>query len=217
MIALLLRDALLFEQLAHVVVVQVDGGHHDVAGLLAFQLDDALAEVGLDHLDALRLQIGVHLAFLGEHRLRLHHLLHVVLLEDAVDDFVELVGVLRPVYDDAVLLGGGGKLLQVLVEVGDGVALDGRSLLAQLFPLVKAHGHVVALGAHGPERGVVPLGVCLVLQELFGCFAVLCTHSPAAKISTTCLNSIFSPCFLATPAMCIRHEQSGPVMYSAPV
>ena len=54
-VALFLRDALLLEQFAHVVVVQVDGRHHDVAGFLALQLDDALAEVGFYHFYALAL------------------------------------------------------------------------------------------------------------------------------------------------------------------
>ena len=105
-------------------MVQVDGGHHDMAWLLSLQLDDAFAKVGLDHLDAFRLQIGVHLALFGEHRLRLHHLLHVVILQNAVDDFVELFGVLCPVNLYAVLLGIGGKLVEILVQMGDGVTLD---------------------------------------------------------------------------------------------
>lgn len=48
---------------------------------------------------------------------------------------------------------------------------------ASLFPLVQPHGHVVTLGAHGPERGIVPVGIRLVLQELLGRFAMLCTHN----------------------------------------
>ena len=124
-VALLLRDAFLFEQLAHVVVAQMDGGHHDVRGCLTLQLDDALAQVGFDHLNAFLLEVGVHAALLSEHRLRLHHLLHVVVLQNTVDDFVELLGILRPVYLDTVLFGIGGKLVEIFVEMGDGVALDG--------------------------------------------------------------------------------------------
>ena len=136
MVALLCRDALLLEQFAHVVVVQVDGRHHDVTGLLAFQLDDALAEVGLDHLDTLRLQEGVHLALLRQHRLRLHHLLDMVLLQDVIHDVVELLGVLRPMHDTTVFLGIGGKLVQI-------VALDGTGLLAQLLPFLQTVCHIV--------------------------------------------------------------------------
>ena len=63
----LLTAQFLFEEFAHVVVVQVDGGHHDMAGLLTFQLDDAFAKVCLYHFDAVLLQIGVHLALLRQH------------------------------------------------------------------------------------------------------------------------------------------------------
>ena len=124
-------------------MVQVDGRHHDVTGLLAFQLDDALAEVGLDHLDTLRLQEGVHLALLRQHRLRLHHLLDMVLLQDAIYDVVELLGVLGPMHDTTVFLGIGGKLVQILVEMGDRVALDGTGLLAQLLPFLQTVCHIV--------------------------------------------------------------------------
>ena len=48
-----------------------------------------------------------------------------MVLQDAIDDLIELVGILGPVYDDTVLLGIGGKLLQILIQVCDGMALDG--------------------------------------------------------------------------------------------
>ena len=95
-----------------------------------------------------------------------------MVLQDAVDDFVELLGILSPVNLDAVLLGIGGKLVEIFIQMGDGVALDGRGFLAQLLPLVQSVGHIVALGAHSPERGIVPVGILLVLQELLGGFAM---------------------------------------------
>ena len=187
-VAHVVADAFLLEELAHVVVAQVDGGHDNVAGLLPLQLDDALAEVGLDDLDAACLEVGVHLALLGEHRLRLHHLPNAVLLENLIDDFIELPGILRPVDDAAVLLGIGGKLIEILVEMGDGVALDLRGFLAQLFPLVESLRHVVALLAHGPERVVVPAGIVLILKECLCFLAMLCTHGEYFSI----FNSQFS-------------------------
>ena len=120
----LLAAQFFFEQFAHIVVVQMDGGHHDVAGCLALQLNDALTKVGLYHFDAVRLQVGVHAALLGQHRLRFHHLLHVVVLQNAVDNLVELVGILCPMHDTAVFFGLRGKLVEVFIQMGDGVALD---------------------------------------------------------------------------------------------
>ena len=76
----LLAAELFLEELAHVIVVQVDGGHHDMAGCLTLQLDDALAKVRLYHFNAMLLQVGVHAALFSQHRLRLDHLLHVVVL-----------------------------------------------------------------------------------------------------------------------------------------
>ena len=75
-----LGDSLLLEHLSHFLTLQVDGRHHDVAWLLVQELDDALTQVGLYHIDSVLLQIRIHLALLGEHRLRLHHLLHVMIL-----------------------------------------------------------------------------------------------------------------------------------------
>ena len=124
MISLLRRDTLLLEQFAYIVVVQMDGRHHDMAGFLSLQLDDALAKVGLYYLDAVSLQIGVHLTFLSQHRLRLHHLLHVVLLQDAVDNLVELCSVLCPVNDAAILLSIRSELVEILVKMGNRMSLD---------------------------------------------------------------------------------------------
>ena len=128
-VAFLRGDTFLLEQLTHIVVVQVDGGHHDMTRLLTLQLDDTLTQVGLHHLDATGLQIRVHLTFLGQHRLRFHHLLDIVLLQNAIDDLVKLVGILGPVHDTAVLLGIRGKLVEVFVEVRDGMTFDGTGLL----------------------------------------------------------------------------------------
>ena len=67
----------------------------------------------------------------------------MVLLQDAIYDVVELLGVLRPMHDTTVFLGIGGKLIQILVEMGDRVALDGTGLLAQLFPFLQTVCHIV--------------------------------------------------------------------------
>ena len=50
-------------------MVQMDGGHHDMTGLLTFKLDDTFTKIGLNHLDAMRFEIGIHLTFFCQHRL----------------------------------------------------------------------------------------------------------------------------------------------------
>ena len=57
------------EQLGDLFLLQVNCRHHDVARRLVAQLHDALAEVGIDYLDAVLFQIRVQPAFLGQHRL----------------------------------------------------------------------------------------------------------------------------------------------------
>ena len=86
-----------------------------------------------------------------------------MVLQDAIDNLVELGRILGPVNLYTVLFGIGGKLVQIFVQMGNGMTFNLRCFLAQLLPLVQSVGHVVALGANGPERGVVPVGVLLVL------------------------------------------------------
>ncbi len=114
-----------------------------------------------------------------------------MVLQDAIDNLVELLGILCPVYLHAVLLGIGGKLVKIFIQMGDGMALNLGCFLAQLFPFVKPVGHVVALAAYRPEGGVMPVGILLVLQELLGCFAVLCTHLVYLRFD----NYLFTICF----------------------
>ena len=171
-IALLIADALLLKQLAHVIVTQVDGWHDDVARCLPLQLDNPFAEVGLHHFDTTFLKIRIHTTLFCEHRLRLHHLLHVMVLQDVIDNLVELLCILCPMHLHAVLFSCSGKLIEVFIQMGDGVTLDGTGLFAQLFPFVESISHVVALGADSPERGIVPVGIFLVFQELLCCFAM---------------------------------------------
>ena len=163
MIAFLIGDSFLLEQFTHIIVVEVDGGHHDMGWFLTLQLDDALAQVGLHDFNATLLQIGVHLTLLGEHGFGLHHLLHVMVLQNAIYYLVELLGILCPMYLHTILLGIGGKLVKVFVQMGNGVALNGRSLLAQLFPLIQSVCHIISLRSYCPERGIMPVGILLIL------------------------------------------------------
>ena len=144
----------------------------DMARFGVHQLDDALAEVGLHHLYAMLLEEGVHLALLGEHRLAFHHLLYVMLLKDVENNLVELARILRPMHDDTIAGGIVGKHLEIFVHVGDGVALDEVGLFAELLPFFHSHRHIVSLGSHRPEGGVVPFRLVGILEECLGGFAM---------------------------------------------
>ena len=116
MVALLCPE-LLLEEFTHIVMIEVDSGHHDMARRLPLELDDALSKVGFHHLDAVALKEGVHLALLSEHALALDNFLHVMLTEDAQYNLIELSGILRPMNDTSVFLRIGGKLLKILIKV----------------------------------------------------------------------------------------------------
>ena len=113
-IADFLGDTFLLKHLAYFLTLQVDGRHHDMAWLLVQELDDALTQVGLHHVDAMLLQVRIHLALLGEHRLRLHHLLHVVVFQNAQHNLIELLRILRPMHDDATALQVLGEHIKVI-------------------------------------------------------------------------------------------------------
>ena len=86
-----------------------------------------------------------------------------MVLEDAIDDFIELLRIFCPMNLHTVFLGIGGELVEVFVQMRNRMALDGTGFLAQLLPFIKAVGHIVAFRADCPERGVVPVGILLVL------------------------------------------------------
>ena len=123
-IAYFLGDTLLLKHLAYLLTFQVDGRHHDMARLLPQELDDALTQVGLHHVDAVLLQVRVHLALLGEHGLRLHHLIHVMVFQNAQHNLVELLRILRPMHYDTTALQVLGEHIEVISQVGDGMHLD---------------------------------------------------------------------------------------------
>ena len=63
------RSEFLLEQFSHVIVVEVDCRHHDMAGLLPFQLYDALTEIGLHDFYSVLFEVRIHLTLLCKHRL----------------------------------------------------------------------------------------------------------------------------------------------------
>ena len=161
------------EYLRHVGAQLVHGGHDDMARILVVELLDALAEIGLDHLDADRGHVRPEAALLGEHRLALDERLGAMVAQDAVDDLVVLGGVARPMHVDAVRSRIGLELVEILVEMGERVLLDRRSERPKLLPFGNAVHLAVALLPQVPEPLVMHLlvlgsgdeargGLCLV-------------------------------------------------------
>ena len=124
-----LRDPLLLEHLTYLLTLQVDGRHYDMARLLTQKLEDTLTQVGLHHVNTVLLQIRIHLALLGEHRLRLHHLLHVMILQDTEHNLIEFLRILCPVNLHPTALQILGKHIEVIGKMGNRVHLDFRRML----------------------------------------------------------------------------------------
>ena len=141
-----------------------------MTGCQLHHLQDTLAQVGLDDLNATALQVLVEMAFLREHALALHHLFHLVFLQDIQDDGIIFLSILCPVHMDAILHGILLKLFQIVGQMGDGMLLDLTGSLAQVFPLRKVLGHTVALLAHTIEGLVVMLCYARFLQIGLGSF-----------------------------------------------
>jgi hypothetical protein len=76
----------------------VDGGCDDVRGLLAGELHDVLAQVGLHNLEAFGFEGTVEVALLAHHRLRLDDLLHAGPARDLDDEAVDVRVGLGPVH-----------------------------------------------------------------------------------------------------------------------
>src|SRR3954469_16103190 len=108
------RSELVVEQLADVLLLEMYGGHHDVARRLLEELHDPLAQIGVDHLDPALSEVRVQVALLGEHRLALHEARDAMPAEDPVDDPVVLVAVARPVDVRTVGEGVALELLEII-------------------------------------------------------------------------------------------------------
>ena len=150
------------EQLCHLRPVQVHGRRDDVRGVLARQLQDPLAQVGLDHLEARALERLVQLDLLGGHRLALGHHLHAPRLGKTGDVPAGLGTICRAHHGAAGLAHLGLHLAEQGRQVADVLPADVPRALAHVVePVVAPHG-VAALAPAG-RRGVevaAQRGVC---------------------------------------------------------
>ncbi len=129
-----LGTQVLVEGFAHIFLFEVNGGQHDMARFFFAQLHDALAQVGIDHLNPMFKQVLIQVAFLGEHGFAFDHGLHPIFFQDTQHDLVVFQGIHRPMYLDAVLFSFFFKSHQVIVHIGEHVVFDLGSGFAQVFP-----------------------------------------------------------------------------------
>ena len=87
----------------------------------------------------------------------------------------------KPTFDYVFL----SPIFDSISKMGDGVHLDFRRMLAEVFPLRKFLRHLISLLTNRPEGSVVPSGLLYVLRKLRSSLGMFCTHSPADSICTT--------------------------------
>ena len=120
------------EQRGDALAALVDGGHDEVAGAFAGELEEPLAEVGFDGADALRFEVVVEFDLLGDHRFAFDHQLDAAFAAD-FGDVVERVLRCFDLHDGCA--GGfrvGAELGDVVVEPLQGVVLGLGELAAEV-------------------------------------------------------------------------------------
>jgi hypothetical protein len=179
--------------------VLVDGGHQDMRGRFVRELDDQLGEIGLERVNADRCQGVVEADLVRGERFDLDGLTRARRGHQRLDDGVGFGRIAGPVH---LASAGEYALLephQVVIEVRDGVRLDGAAGLAERLPVGQLPGGKGALlpDGRGRLRQVAPQ--LDVLQGLVrgpfersgsGCAAAhACLQGRAsveARISATC-------------------------------
>ena len=171
-----------YKEFTYLLFLDMNGWHHNVAGFLMHQLKDALSQVTFYDFDAFFFQILVQPAFFRQHRLALDEMLHLMPVEDVIDNLAIFLGVFCPI--DVCPIGKRVflKLLQQLVQMAVAIHFQGTRRVAQLLPFGNFLAHFVPFGTNHPQRFIVPCRHVLILQELSGCFRMFRTHNPAAKI-----------------------------------
>ena len=158
-------DALAQEGLGDFPAVLVDDRLDDVRRLVVVELDDELAEVGLQALDAVFDQKRVEVDFLGRHRLGFGELGDAVALEDGENRLARVfVGggeVDVHAAGDERLLGLG----EVVAEMVERVVLDGGGELADRIRIrVVLVKHLIALVGAGADPVMTD---CCFSSEMF--------------------------------------------------
>src|SRR5476649_593676 len=230
---------MLEECVGDLVLGEMDRRRDDVAGRLVAELDDVLAQIGLDRRDAGLLEMLVERDLLGHHRLRLGDGACTHALAEIGDDASRIGGGRCPMNVAAQADHLALELLEVEIEIGERVVLDVARTVAQRLEFRQALGCLApALGEadleHGQrvlEVGIRQRAVDVALEVVGGGFHQRFTASgsppsgsPIAAIepmsastSATCRTCTVLPSRCSLPAMFIRQPRSPANKVPAPV
>src|SRR5581483_4877978 len=213
----------------HLVLSQVDGGGDDVARRLPADLDEVLAQIGLDHLEAGALEVGIEADLLRDHRLALGDDARARLAANRGDDLPRILGRGREVHSGARFCRLPLELLQVEIEMRKRVVLDGAAALAQRLELGQP-GTGGAAPRRQPRRDFRERALQLRVGECcprigfeggrggsHGRSQIAGSESSPARTSATCRTAILRPWRDSLPAMFIRQPRSPASSMPAPV
>src|SRR5271165_1211753 len=200
------------EELRDLPAVLVDDRLDDVRRAVVVQLDYELAEVRLQGLDAVLLQVVAEADLLADHRLRLDEPLRPPRLEYGVDGLARRIGRRRPVDLGAVRGEPRLERRQVSVEILDHVLLDLAGKRPQAVgDRVVSEEDLRALLV--PDlRALVDRGLRLGTERRRGIVDRLRPHARLANASrSTCAKCIVitrMPSLAASPERCMRQLMS---------
>ena len=137
---------LALKYLANLLAVFMQGGDHDVGGAVVAELDDELGEIGLVGMNSLLFESWVEGDLFGGHRFNLDDFVGARGLDEVKDDGAGFGCVLCPMHDSAGACAVGFKLLQVDVEILQGVLTDLLAGFAKLLPVGHLADDARALG-----------------------------------------------------------------------
>ncbi len=140
------------EELGDLVGRLLERGGDDVRRVLAAELEDVLAEIGLDDLQPGRLERGVELDLLGRHGLRLRNELRVVPSADLDDIGAGLLGGCADLDVPASRLERPRELLQVAIDVADGPHPDVVRSAAERLDVLELAPGLEPVGTQSPDR-----------------------------------------------------------------
>ena len=213
------------EEIADLRAVLVDRGDDDVRGSVPGELHDQLGEIGLERLHACATERLVEPDLVGRHRLDLDDLLDALREHEPGHDLGRLRRVARPVHDTAGARDARLELLEVVVQMPEGAALDRLAGEAQLLPVGQLGDHLPALGADrvgGDAQVLAQLEVAELAARGLGERHDRLAHAghaapPAASTSARWSVRTREAFRESTPPMCMRHERSPATSTSAPL
>ena len=203
------------EQLSHLLGGLLDRRRDDVHGVLAGELEDVLAEIGLDRSDAHGRERLVQADLLGRHRLRLRGQLRARVAAHARDVLARLRTGAREEDLAAARLERLGEPRDVPVEVVDHGHLDPVRALPHRLDVREPLPRCDAIRPQPVGRGVERrLGVRVAelpardLAEARRRLRELGHRTPRASALARCTTRTGDPTFSARPRRCIRHPGS---------